>query len=351
MSQHAAQPTGPMKTRRVNVGGKPFSSRNPTTIGAIGLVLIIVLLWASFNAANLPIIGGGTSYTAYFKEDAGLRAGDEVRLAGVKIGSVSSIGLKDGKVKVVFKTKDGFIGNQSKVSIELKTLLGAKFVGIDSIGTTKQKSSDPIPLSRTTSPFDVYPAFTELTEKVDAIDTTSLAKALNTLSSAFSQTPQSVKTVLSGLSRLSTTIASRDATLKELLARANQVTTTLADRNTQLTKLFQDGNLLLQELNARRDQIHELLIETSALSIQLEGLVSDNQKTIGPLLDNLQQVLKLLNDNQASLDQGLALLGPFYRVFNNTIGNGRWFDNYICNLSVAGILGLVGLSGDSGTCT
>jgi phospholipid/cholesterol/gamma-HCH transport system substrate-binding protein len=367
MSQHAAPPaskptSGSMKTRRVNIGGKPFSSRNPTTIGAVGLVLIIVLLWASFNASSLPIIGGGTTYSAYFTEDAGLRAGDEVRIAGVKVGSVDSIGLKTDYVKpgthtkttvvkVVFKVKSAYIGNQSTVAIDLKTLLGAKYIGINSIGTGKQRPGDAIPPSRTTSPFDVYPAFTELTQTVDDIDTSKLAQALGTLSSAFKDTPKSVSSALDGLSRLSTTIASRDASLKELLSRTNQVTSTLANRDSTLQTLFTDGGKLLDELNARRDQIHELLVNTTALSIQLEGLVSDNQKTIGPLLDNLGKILKLLNDNQASLDQGLALLGPFYRVFNNTIGNGRWFDNYICNISPNGILGLIGLSSDSGTCS
>jgi len=354
MSQHAAPPAEPktaMKTRRVNVGGKPFSSRNPTTIGAIGIVLIIVLLWASFNAASLPIIGGGTTYSAYFTDDAGLRANDEVRMGGVKIGAVDSIGLDHGQVKVVFKIKTGKIKDQSMVYIKLKTLLGAKFLSIDSIGTKDQKPHDTIPESRTRSPFDVYPAFTELTNTVDEIDTTSLAKALDTLSGAFQNTPQSVRSVLTGLSRLSTTIASRDTELKTLLAQANTVTGTLATRDQQLQTLFNDGGKILDELNARRDQIHQLLINTSALSIQLEGLVSDNQKTIGPLLDSLEQILATLQANQSSLDQGLALLGPFYRVFNNTIGNGRWFDNYICNLSVNGILGLVGLNSDTGKCS
>ena len=94
-----------------------------------------------------------------------------------------------------------------------------------------------------------------------------------------------MRSVLSGLSRLSDTIASRDGELRTLLARANQVTGVLADRDKQLQKLFADGGLLLDELNARRDAIHSLLINTSALSLQLEGLVHDNQKTIRPLLD------------------------------------------------------------------
>jgi phospholipid/cholesterol/gamma-HCH transport system substrate-binding protein len=327
-----------MKTRRVNVGGKPFSRRNPTTIGAIGLVLILGLLWAAFNASSLPLIGGGTTYSAYFTEDANLRPTDDVRIAGVNVGTVSSTTLEGDKVKVTFKIKNAFIGDQSTVQIALKTLLGAKYLDIDSTGTKAQDPGSTIPTSRTHSPFDVYPAFTELTHKIDTIDTTSLAKAFSTMADTFRNTPKSVHSVLTGLSRLSDTIASRDQALRDLLARANQVTGVLADRDTELQKLFRDGGLLLDELNARRDAIHSLLVNTVTLATQLEGLVHDNQKTIGPLLDQVDKVLTLLNSNQDTLDRGLALLGPFYRVFNNTIGNGRWFDNYICNFSVAGVL-------------
>jgi phospholipid/cholesterol/gamma-HCH transport system substrate-binding protein len=337
--------SGPMKTRRVRVGGKSFSSRNPTPIGAIGLVLILVILWAAFNASKLPLIGGGTTYSAYFTEAAGLRSGDPVRIAGVKVGTVDSVGLANNKVKVTFKVKNAYVGDESTVAIKLKTLLGAKYLELDSSGTDKQQPSDTIPVSRTTSPFDVYPAFTELTKTVDAINTDQLAKAFDVLSADFAGTPASVRTVVDGLSRLSETISSRDQALRTLLAKANDVTGVLAARDQDLQRLISDGGLLLDELNARRDAIHSLLVNTSALSQQLQGLVSDNQKTIGPLLDQLDTVLQLLTQNQTDLDRGLALLGPFYRLFNNVIGNGRWFDNYIQNLSAAGILGLVGIGG------
>ena len=132
----------------------------------------------------------------------------------------------------------------------------------------------------------MYPAFTELTQKIDTIDTTQLAKAFSTLADTFRNTPSSVHTVLTGLSRISDTIASRDQALRTLLARANEVTGVLADRDKALQQIFTDGGLLLDELNARRDAIHSLLVNTTTLSVQLEGLVSDNQKTIGPLLDS-----------------------------------------------------------------
>jgi phospholipid/cholesterol/gamma-HCH transport system substrate-binding protein len=342
----STETTQKVKTRRTNVGGKPFSKRNPTPIGAIGLALILALLWASFNVSSLPLIGSGTTYTAYFAEAAGLKEGNEVRIAGVKVGKVESVGLSDGKVKVEFTVKSAFIGDESTAAIKIKTLLGAKFVGIESIGTKKLDPDKAIPLERTTSPFDVYPAFTGLTNTINDIDTGQLATAFQVLADDFKDTPDSVRTVVEGLSRLSNTISSRDAKLRDLLSRANQVSGLLSSRNAELQKLLDDGGQLLDELHARRDTIHSLLVSTTELSIQLEGLVDDNQDQIQPLLDQLQQVLDLLNRNQDSLDRGLALLGPYYRVFNNVIGNGRWFDNYVQNLSGVGILGFLGLQGN-----
>jgi phospholipid/cholesterol/gamma-HCH transport system substrate-binding protein len=259
----------------------------------------------------------------------------------VKVGTVSSTALDGNKVKVKFKIKHAFIGDQSTVDIKLKTLLGAKYLNINSLGQDSQNSHSTIPINRTTTPFDIYPAFTDLSRTIKDLDTTSLSDSFRVLADDFRGTPGEVRPVIDGLSRLSTTIASRDAALHELLARTNQVTGTLAQRDQDLTQLISDGNLLLQELNARRDAIHALFINTQVLSEQLRGLVADNQKTIGPLLDSLDKILTLLKNNEDSLDRGLSLLGPFYRVFNNVIGNGRWFDNYIQNLSVCGIFSIV----------
>lgn len=342
------------KTRRAP-RGRSFSSRNPTVIGAIGLAVIAALLWAAFNATSLPIIGGGTTYSAAFSEAAGLRSGDEVRIAGVKVGSVSSVRLEGDHVKVSFRVKHAFVGDQSTLAIKIKTLLGAKYLAIDSIGDVKQRSGTEIgpPCTagavnsgcRTSSPYDVYPAFEQLTQTVGDINTKQLSQAFETLAATFANTPQDVRDVLGGLSRLSHTVASRDAELKSLLAKADSITGILASRDQQITKLLSDGNLLLGELTARRDAIHALLQNTSLLTAQLEGLVSDNQGRLKPALDQLHGVLSMLQANQDSLDRGLAVLAPFYRVFANTLGNGRWFDTYVQNLSVPGVLGVLGVGG------
>lgn len=322
--------------------GRSFASRNPTTIGAIGLVVIAVLLWAAFNAAKLPLIGGGTQYSAVFSEASGLVADDEVRIAGVKVGTVTGVSLNGPDahtVKVAFRIKHAFVGDRTQAIIKIKTVLGRKYLELDPQGTARQDPHRQIPLARTLTPYDVYPAFADLTRTVGAIDTKALGQSLETIAQTFKDTPASVRATLNGLSRLSNTISSRDQALRTLLARANAVTGVLADRDAEIAKLLTDGNLLLAELNARREAIRTLFLNTSSLSLQISGLVSDNQKALKPALDQLKGVLDILERNLDNIDRGLALLGPFYRVFANTLGNGRWFDTYIQNLSAAGLLG------------
>jgi len=311
---------------------RSFQERNPTVIGAVGLTVLALLMVLAFNAGNLPIIGGGTVYKAAFTEAAGLRPGDEVRIAGVKVGKVDGVDLEGDHVVVAFKIKNAWVGDRSRVDIKIKTVLGAKYLAIDVAGDGSQPPREEIPVTRTSTPFDVFPAFEQLTEVAGRIDTRQLAQALDTLSSTFKDSPADVRSSLTGLSRLSRTVASRDQQLATLLDRTRQLTRTLSDRDTQLVKLVDDGNLLLAEVQRRRQVIHALLQSTSALSLQLSGLVADNQRQLTPALRQLSGVVTLLQRNQDNLDRGIAAMAPFVRVFTNTLGNGRWFDSYIQNL-------------------
>jgi phospholipid/cholesterol/gamma-HCH transport system substrate-binding protein len=311
---------------------KPLSERNPIIVAIVGLALLAVIGLVTFDSANLPIIGGGTVYTAYFAEAAGLQPGNEVRIAGVIVGQVTGVSLAGNKVAVSFKVKNAWVGNDSIAAIKIKTLLGDKFLALDSIGAQAQNPAQPIPLSRTTSPYDVTQAFQGFGQEVTQINTTQLAQSLETLSAAFATTPPYVRSALSGLASVSHAVASRDAQVTRLLASAKNVTGTLASESATFAKLLGDGNLLLAELQQRQAAIHSLLTGTQALATQLSGLVNDNQAKLTPALRALDQVTTILVQNQANLTKALALAGPYYRLLGNALGNGRWFDAYLCGL-------------------
>ncbi|GAB2860234.1 MCE family protein [Streptomyces deserti] len=312
---------------------KPFRERNPVVVGAAGLTTLALLTVAAFNADDLPVIGGGETYSAAFSEAGGLKPGDEVRIAGVKVGKVETVDLDGDHVKVTFKLKDDpEFGTRTGASIRVKTILGAKYLALHPKGPGQLKPGSEIPLRRTVPAYDVVQAFSDLTTTTEEVDTERLAKALDTLSTTFQDSPAEVRASIKGLSRISRTVASRDKALGELLDHANGVTGVLAERSSDFSALVKDGNQLFQEISKRRKAIHKLLKTSAALGIELSGLVEDNRKEIGPALKNLNTFVKMLERNQASLDRSVKLLAPYVRVFTNTLGNGRWFDSYIQNM-------------------
>jgi phospholipid/cholesterol/gamma-HCH transport system substrate-binding protein len=311
---------------------KPMKERNPVLIALAGLAILAVLVLAVFYSSDLPVIGAGTGYTAYFPEAAGLAPGNEVRIAGVTVGKVTGVALDGAKVAVTFKVKNAWVGNRTTAAIAIKTLLGDKYLALDPLGNAKQNPSVPIPLSRTTSPYDVTQAFSNVGTQISQIDTKQLAASLRTLSAAFSTTPRYVRSALSGLADLSASVASKDKEVTELLADAKKVTGTLAGEDARFDALIKDGNLLLTELQERQQAISDLLTDTQALATQLSGLVDDDEATLGPALQALDDVTTLLKADQADLSEAVALAGPYYRLLGNTLGNGRWFDVYLCGL-------------------
>jgi phospholipid/cholesterol/gamma-HCH transport system substrate-binding protein len=307
-----------------------FDERNKVLIAVIALVVLIAGFFGAFYADSLPVIGGGKQRSAYFTESGGLKAGNEVRVAGVKVGKVNKVDLVGDKVVVTFRTKGVHLGEQTSAAIKVKTLLGQKYLALDPAGKADLGSS--IPASRTTTPYDVAAAFSDLSTTVDEIDTKQMEKSMDVLSEAFKNTPESVKSMVSGLTDLSRTISTRDGQLSELFAQTSKVTNSLSSRNTELASLIEDGDALLTELQSRRDAVKKMLTGTAALGKQVRGLVADNTKQLAPALAKLDEVSAILQRNQASLDKALKNIGPYYRMLTNAMGNGHWVDSYLCGL-------------------
>jgi len=312
---------------------KPFRERNPVIIGAISISVIALLILGAFRAQDLPLIGGGDTYTAAFTESGGLKTDDPVRIAGVRVGKVTGIELDGDHVKVTFRIKtDSEFGTETAAAIRINTLLGAMYLALEPAGPGQLEAGKEIPVERTTSPYDVVEAFSGLADTADQIDTDQLAAGLTTLADLTRNTPDEFKAALSGVSRLSANIADKSDRINLLLTNLERVSTVLNDRDEDIIALMKDSDTLFQALVQRKEAVHNLLVSTASLSKELSALVRQSRDDLKPALTQLNDVVGILTKNEENLDNSLRLMAPFYRVFTNTLGNGPWFDTYIQNL-------------------
>jgi phospholipid/cholesterol/gamma-HCH transport system substrate-binding protein len=316
--------------KRPNI--KPLAERNRFTVGIVGVLVLVALLVAVFSYDKIPFIKGTSDYSAYFAEAGGIKTGSDVRVSGLGVGRVSDIRLQGTKVLVDFTVRDGVeLGDRTEAAIKTETVLGTKYLELTPRGDGSL--SGPIPLERTTSPYDLTDALGDLTTTISGLDTTQLSSALTTLADTFSDTPPDLKLALEGVARFSDTLNARDAKLRDLLSNANKVTAVLAKRSDQIAQLVANANALLVELLAQRNSVDALMGNLSAVSAQISGLVNDNRTQLKPAVDKLNGVLGILDNRKQELQRTLYLLRRYAMSFGEVLGSGPFFKASLVNLA------------------
>ncbi len=289
---------------------KPFTERNPLVMGAIGLGLTAVIVVGALQYDKIPFINQNKDYSAYFAEAGGLTTGARVQVSGFRVGEVSSIELDGPRVLVKFTVdKNIRLGDRTEAAIKTRGLLGSKILEVASRGDGRQDG--PIPVERTTSPYQLPDALGELATTISGLNTDQLSDSLRVLSETFSETPPELRIAVEGVARFSETLNERDAQLRGLLTNANKSTAVLAERSGQVVSLIANTNALLVQLESQSAALDQISGSISALSQQLQGFIAENRETMRPAIDKLNGVLTIIDNRKERLQKGLNLLSTY----------------------------------------
>ena len=311
-----------------------FRDRDPKAIGVWGVAGVVVLMAVSLNYDRIPYINGMHGATAYVADAAGLNTGDEVQVAGMKVGSVRKIQLDGDKVRVHFDISTKVdLGTDTSAQIKTDSVLGRRALAVFSDGRG-ELADRTIPLDRTSVPYSLTSALGDLSDTVEAMDTDSVQEALDVLSETMEQSSPEVAGAIEGITRLSQSLNKRDEAVLDLLDKAAGTTDVLGRRNEQINQLMVDGNTLFTALDLRKRALNELVTNIDTLAQQLSGVVQDNEAQLGPALDKLERVSDLLIRNREDIDLGLRRIVPYSTALGEAVASGPWFNAYVVNLSL-----------------
>ncbi|GAB4008934.1 MCE family protein [Nocardioides ultimimeridianus] len=312
---------------------KMFRERNPLPLGLVVIVWLVATILVVLNING--IVGAfGRHYSVLLPEAAGLVQGDPVRVSGLHVGRVGTIKLDGPGVLVDFSITDPHVelGDLTSAQVSVETVLGDKALVLTSAGSGTLAADATIPMSRASVPYDVNDALSDLQRTTSKIDVPRVADALTTVADTVKGSTPELRSALLGVSRISATVASRDTALRSLLGNANRFSRILSDRSGDLTRLVKDGNVFFAALLQRRQDIASLLVNVRAMATQLDGLVTDNDKTLAPALNGLNRVLGTLQHNKANLGQALRGLSVYVTGLGEVVGSGPFFTAYLQNV-------------------
>ncbi len=311
---------------------KNFRERSPILIGILSIIGITIGMGLAFSVDKLPFVKQAYEIEAEFANAAGLKAENQVRVAGIKVGTVKSIDLEKDRVVVVMEVDNGTeIPDDTFAEIKLATILGTKFVEIDGKGGPPfLAAGDRIPIERTAVPYEIYQASNEGTGVLEGLDGPALNDMLRELATLVNRTRDELGSALSGLNDLGASLNSKQDELRSLLSETDELTGFLADEGDEIVELVDASNVVLQTLVEERDEIQSLLDTTQFTAKELTELLKNNRGNIEKILTRLTNALDVLANNVEHLDVALEYAGSSSRYFGKVFSQGRWGDIYEC---------------------
>jgi len=132
-------------------------------VGIFAILGIIALAILSLSLGKISLVPPpGYTLSARFDNISGLKTGDQVQLAGVQIGKVVNIGIRENQAQIAMRIdQDVKIDDQAIAAIKTSGIIGDKYVSIQ-LGPSDHDLKDGGLIQQTQSAFVLEDAIGQL---------------------------------------------------------------------------------------------------------------------------------------------------------------------------------------------
>ncbi|ANY21818.1 MlaD family protein [Gordonia terrae] len=282
-------------------------TRSKTLIGAEDASSSSQMWWATVSIAVVAILIATTSilylkppgtqtFHLTLSESGNLRAGDAVRVAGVPVGKILGLGLREDHVDVEFSVKsEVFVGDTTSVSVRMLTPIGGLYLAMMPSGTEPLR--EPIPQTRADVPFLVDDLVSNAVDVTDQIDTDALRDAMSASSVALDDAPGTVRSTVTDMQKVIELFARQKNQIEDLLSLSNEYLGAVLDNKSLITEVIRAYAVLGPSAIASAE---ETKVFADSLSI-LVGVIFDflsgpYQQKLEPLLPPLVEARNVGRD-------------------------------------------------------
>lgn len=318
--------------------------RGPLIGLTVFMTVALTLGWLVYATLLREVSGSTTAYSAIFTDVYGLREGDDVRMAGVRVGRVQKIELVDNeraRVDFVVQNDQKLYGN-TIASVTYQNIVGQRYVGLSpgksggSAGNTVLAAGATIPVERTDPSFDV----TTLLNGYEPLFSTLSPEQADNLTKGVIQSLQgdnaSIVTLVSQTSTLTKAFAGRDQALGNAITSLNTVTGNLAQQNASLDKVLTQTRQMVSDLDSRRPE----LVSSAGSLAQTMRRLSKITNDVFPSLEEIITRQPGFTNHVVGIESQYAFLGDNLPIvlkgLSRFYSEGAFINVYMCDLNLTG---------------
>jgi phospholipid/cholesterol/gamma-HCH transport system substrate-binding protein len=304
---------------------------------AVFLLVAVSVLWVLWSVLLNSTSGATHSYTATFTDVSGLNEGDNVRIAGVRVGRVDDMELHGKLADVTFSVQsDQTIFQNTVAEIRYQNLIGQRYIALVPGPGQAPALADGghIPVDRTRPSLDL----SILLNGFQPLFSVLKPEDINQLSGNLLAVLQGSQTELGPLLRqvdlLTNNIADRDQIIGTVVTNLNQVLGNLAGKGPEFDQLLDQGQRLVGGLNRHSDSIFDSLDRLDRTTRTTRDLVDDLRPDLDPALRDTRRATQVFADARPELANTLLAFPSFLNSLGRVTDYGSYINLYACSISL-----------------
>ncbi|MEZ5210276.1 MULTISPECIES: MCE family protein [unclassified Gordonia (in: high G+C Gram-positive bacteria)] len=292
---------------------------------------------------------GKDSYKAIFTDAAMLNPGDDVRIAGVRVGQVESVEIVDhNRAEVSFNVNRARLPKSTQVYIRYRNLAGLRYVALERGPADDTQMVSPghvFPYNENRFLSNTHPAvnltelfngFRPLFRQITPDDMNKLAETVINVFQNGDGTDmgQTIQSLLTQTAQLTNTIADKDQVIGEMITNLTKVLETVNKNDKQFTALLDNTEKLVVGLAAQRDSVGSAITSVSNLTTLTGEVLSKTRPSIQGSLANLKVLSDKIDARSADVEKALTNLPVKLEKLGRSATFGSWFQFYLCGIDI-----------------
>ncbi|KOX33763.1 ABC transporter substrate-binding protein [Saccharothrix sp. NRRL B-16348] len=302
----------------------------------LGVFATITVLATTLLAVTISNVNfnGATGYTARFTDVTALNEGDDIRIAGVRVGQVDGIRVVDRRLAEVEFSLEGDRTLPASVTatIKYRNLVGQRYIALEhGVGDASAlKPGDVIPLERTKPALDLTVLFNGFKPLFQALNPDDVNQLSNEIIQVLQGEGGTIDSLLRHTASLTSTLASRDQVIGEVIGNLNAVLDTVNSRSEQVSTLVTTLQELTTGLAGDREPIGDAISAMGELTGTTADLLNQSRQPLKDDIANLGLVSKTLGDHEAIVEGVIRNLPTKIEAMSRTASYGSWFNFFLC---------------------
>jgi phospholipid/cholesterol/gamma-HCH transport system substrate-binding protein len=309
--------------------------------------LIFVVVTATVTAIlGISIAGTEVSatvgYKAVFSDVTGLTVGNDVDIAGVRVGDVTSISIYQRKRALVgFALQSGRqLPASVTASIRYLNLVGQRYIelgqGTGPVGRALPPGGT-IPMARTTPALDLTALFNGFQPLFQALTPGDVNQLASDIIDVFQGETPDVTALVATIGSLTSSLATRDNVIGQLITNLDSVLGTINTRTAQLTSLVNTLQALVSGLAADRQPIGQAITAIGQLASATAGLLQVARPGLSADITQLGRLSSNLASNSGTVNSFLQNLPVKMSAIARVASYGSWLNFFLCDATVSGV--------------